>query len=232
MSAKTDDRVIGFDIYHFIDLSDEEGRTWNREFEAQGFLNLRDQLNRALKLMHERRIEDAKAVLDGVADALRAMENPDPSKVQVIGRWFHGIWAYYHYLVGDFEEAGRELDRAHASIRDAIEKHWFLTSLASHCMDLRVQQARIERNRNRWSAMAENLDLSRQMIFGTAPFCVLQSGKPITFDTLAHHFEDLQLGEEELSAISGFFDENGKRKDFDRHARQMYSLPGLVIQYP
>lgn len=232
MGATTDDRIIGFDIYHFIDLADDEGRAWNREFQQRGYLALRDRLNVALKLMHERQVGRAKEVLDEVAAGLEQAGGDDLSMRQVVGRWFHGIWAYYHYLVGDFAEAGRELDRAHVSISSAIERHWFLTSLASHCMDLRIQQARIERNRGNWQEMAENLELSRQMIFGSSPFCVLRNGKPITLDIIAQHFADLDLGEEEKQATSGFFDEEGKRKDFDRHAKQMYALPGLVIQYP
>lgn len=232
MKVIRDDRIIGFDLFHFIELSDEAGRAWNREFEKQGYEALRLQLMRALKLMHERQVAAAREVLDEVSASFTGKVSEDPSLRLVLARWYHGIWAYCHYLDGDLERAEEELARARQAIADALEGHWFLTSLAWHCMDLRVQQARVERVRGAWQEVGRNLEMTRQMIFGEIPFCTLPGGRKIDLEALARHFSELALGDKEKVGISPFFDDDEKRYFIDRNCRQMYSLPGLVVAFP
>lgn len=222
---------LGFDLFHFVNLSGEEGRQWVDQYETSGCADLKQQIQGCLYLLHAGEAEKAREILERVGRELDS-KDVEPSIIHVIGRWYHGIWAYYYYVVGDLDTAETELYEGLEAIRAGIDDYDFLTSLASHCMDLEIQAARVERRRRRWRRMREHLECSRAMVFGEKPFCVLSDGTPILLSTLSDHFEALPLGEEEKEAVSAFFDDAAKGDTFDKHLRQMYSLPGLVVNYP
>lgn len=222
---------LGFDIFHFVNLSGETGRRWVESYESSGCADLKQRIQSCLFLLHAGKTEKARGILEEVGRELDT-KDVEPSIIQVIGRWYHGIWAYYYYVIDDLDTAEAQLNEGHAAIRAGIDQYEFLTSLASHCMDFEIQAARIERRRRRWGHMREHLERSRSMVFGEKPFCVLTDGTPISLSTLSRHFDSLPLGEPEKEAVASFFDDAAKGETLDRHLRQMYSLPGLVVSYP
>lgn len=220
----------GYDFDYFAGRSGETGRAWVESFRQSGHQGLIERAQRALALLHSGEIEPARRILESVAGDLAAAGG-SPSAALVVGRWYHGVLAYYHYVLGDLERATGELDRGFESVRASIEAHPFLMSLAPHCMDLRMQEARVARRRKQWRRMHDYLTLVRKMVFGEEPFCVLSNGTPIDLPALKRYFDSLPLDEDASSRVAEFFDERKKSIRFDRFSLKLYSLPNLVNPY-
>ena len=228
-------RTSGYDWLHFAARSGEEGRAWAELYRQHRPLVRRS--DEALDLLRRRRIDQGRASLDRMAEgmaALAASPQAVPDSVRcVLDRWYQGTLGYYHYCRDEHDAAQRAMDLAHAAVSRAISRRRFLLPLANHCHEFRLHQARIERNRRGWKEMLARIEEARGMIEDREPLCELPGGEKVFMSTLRRFFEGLgELTAAERQALDLFFDDDLRRRLFDRFVRRLRVLPGFAITFP
>lgn len=231
MDAVATIRPGPYDWLHFASRSGEAGRVWATEYRRHTPTVELSLL--ALEQLRRRDLAEGHTTLRKLARALANMDGVPTSMRRVLDRWYHGTAAYYFYCIEEFDRAERFMALAHDSVVEAISSADFLIMLAVHCQEFCLHQARIARNRRRWSDMRNHVEHARAMMLDRAPLCELRDGRPIFFSTLDRFFHSLKpLSPEERESIAGLVDERSRILLFDRFVRRLYSLPGFAISYP
>jgi hypothetical protein len=219
------------DWLHFAGRSGEVGQAWAAEYRRH-FPSV-ELSRRALALMHRHQIEEGHATLQEFARALEELQGIPSSMRSLMKRWYHGVAGYYFYCIEDFDQAQQSMCLADQAVVDAISESDFLLPLAVHCQEFCLHQARIARNRRRWTEMNRYLNRSRAMMLDLEPLCQTRQGSPIFFSTLGRFYSKLEpLSNPERESIQGLVEEGQRAWLFDRFVRRLLKLPGVAIEYP
>lgn len=215
---------------YFVARRDEEGERWAERYSRPEHTEMMSDNMAALNLMRRNQLEAGYRKLDEVRSRLMDLEQETPDVFHVLGRWYYGALAYYHYCRDDFIRAEEALDLAHEEVRQAIEFRRFLMPFAQHCYDFSVQRIRIVRNQRRWSEMWRLIEIARQAGSGERPYCVLSDGTDINLSTVQEFYSALKpFDQKEQDALRIVFDANLRVRALRRSLAEVFALPGFVI---
>lgn len=218
---------------HFVAASGEAGRWWAGAYRGAEAAAVRALAREALQLLLRRDVDAGRERLDRLAARLDTTEWAAPSVRDVLERWYYGARAYLGYCVADFDLAERDLAAAERALVRAIDRDRFLLPVAQECPDFPHQRIRIARNRRRWEEMRRQIGIERDMMADRLPLCVLGDGQRVHYATIAELYRSLPgLDEDERAFARAFLDPELRLAAFERNARSLYALSGLVIPYP
>jgi len=221
--------VANFDFLRFCG---DEGNRWLQQFQAGRGIELTAALSMAVKLLQRHEISPAQRLLSSVDEALLSADEP-PSIVDVVRRWYFTSKAYLDYLCEDLPSARRSLQQARRHVETLISRHTFMTPIAVHCTDVRVQTARVARRENCWDEVVRVIEEIKETYAGTLPFCVLESGKAIGMVDVRDFYRSLPLSGKYERAAQFALDEGYPHHEWiDRLEDSIYALPDFVIPYP
>lgn len=220
-------------LFHLINLTGEPGRIWVEGFRSTELMKLTKSGERAVTLLRRRRIEEAAELFVDIDRRLLAgYESPCAGR-QVFERFYYGARAYYFYLLEDYSAADEDLQRAEEAVAAAVAMFRPLLPLAQHTAELRLQRARVARNRNRWDQMTAHVGAVRAMAEDRLPLCTLPTGEPVFFSTLAAYFDAIPtLTAADRELLGSILDAGRRRENAETDIRWLYTLPGTVILYP
>jgi hypothetical protein len=219
--------------YDFVSASCEEGRSWVAEYQAPEHAAIPVLTQKALALLRTNQVAEGRDVLSQMEDHLAKTTAAPATILCVLERWLHGVAAYYHYVVEDYDEADASLNRAHAAITAAISGAVFLLPLANHCPEFVLHRARISRSRRRWDDMREDVATARRMTENQIPLCVLSDDSPVDYRRLERFYLSIPaLSEEQQVSLTALLDDELRLRRFERFVAGIYALPGFVIPYP
>jgi hypothetical protein len=217
---------------YFVARRDKEGERWAEQYSLPAHVEIMRGTAAALNLMRKNQMEAGRRKLAEIQGSLRDIECDFPDVVHVLGRWFYGALAYYHYCRESFSEAEEALDLAHEEVRQAIDRRRFLVPFAQHCYDFSIQRIRIVRNQKRWTEMRRMIELARQAGVGECPYCTLSDGTKVDLFAVQEFYSTLKpFSPEEEAAVQLVFDEQLRERSFRRSLAEVYALPGFVIPY-
>lgn len=211
----------------------EEARRWLALFSREENSQLAGKAFTAMVLFRRHDLRGALDLLDSLETAVLARNGEMRSVNRLLRRWHLSAMAYYHYLQDDTEAALKALDDAHEEIRALVSELPFLMPVVTHCIDFRIQRARIARRENRWRDVKAHLDVVRAIYADRVPFCVAHSGRPIKLSDLGEFYRSLPLTEKQKSDASFALDPDYPHFQWiDRLEQDIFALPDLVIPYP
>lgn len=225
-----------YDWTHFVAASGHAGSRWVEDYRRPENWKLVRLTDQALLKLRGRNIEQGGELLEQAGRQLariRRVRRAAAGVIPVLERWYYGVLAFQYYRQDRFDHAAQTMDRALEAVIAAVDAERFLVPLAHTCQEFHLHQARIARNRRRWADMHRRIETVRGMIENRLPLCVLGDGQPIFYTTLSEFYDSLgPLTEEEWSSVDGVVDIDLRRTFFHRFVRELYLLPGFVIQYP
>lgn len=213
-----------------VRLSGAEGSRWVDDFGRCAAVT--KPLERAVTCLRLRgALAEADAALATAREGIAALEGADGALCAVLQRQYCGALGYYHYWRGEFDEADHVMQQGYGVMVDAIRQRRFLLAMADEAVDLRLHRARIARNRHRWAEMRMHLDAAWAMREGELPYYVLPDGTSIGIVHVTEFLDSLPVPEAMRPLVPRLQDAEHRRRDTDRHIREIVRLPGLVIQY-
>lgn len=220
-------------IAYFIARLGGEGERWAAEYTRSEHVDLMVGTNRALAALRARQIETGRRELQAVERLFYETEGVTAPEVHhLLGRWYFGALAYLYYCIEDLPRAEEALDRAEEEVRRAIEIRRFLLPYATECCEFWVQRIRVARNHRRWSAMWKNVEVTRQIVSGERPCCVLDDGTEIGFAAVREFYSRFAgLTEEERRPLRWVLEEESWHRRFRSILAEIYTLSGFVIPY-
>ena len=117
-------------------------------------------------------------------------------------------------------------------MRQAIEGRPFLLPYAMRCYELWSHRLRIARAQRLWSELSRRVEITRRMVEGEAPLCVLGDGTAVDIAAVKAfyaRFEDLT--ERESLPLRRVVDGETRRRHFLSILSEVYAVPGFVIPY-
>ena len=99
----------------------------------------------------------------------------------LLGRFFWGTEAYYHYCLGNLAQAECILDRAGEHLRHAIDTERGLIPCAPLNSDIPLQRARIAHRQGNWARTIEELSLLADLESGRLPLQKCSDGLSVTY---------------------------------------------------
>jgi hypothetical protein len=216
-----------------LNLCGNEARRWLKEFQRAENFQWATCVFQAMVLFRRHENGGAVELLKSVDAALAVCRAEFPSIVLLLRRWHHSAMAYFYYLEGDLEAAKAALLAAHETVSKLLSLHSFLIPIATHCIDFRIQLARIARRENRWAEVKRHINTVRLIYSDRHPFCVLESGKPIRISDLREFYLSLPLSDEQKENVRFALEEDYPHHDWiDRLEENIFALPDFVIPYP
>jgi hypothetical protein len=220
-----------YDWLYFAARAGQTGREWAAEYRRHTAIVESSIV--ALELLRQGDLAGGKAALEQFAASVGMLPGIPVSMQAVMGRWYHGVAAYYFYRIGEFGKADEAMCLAHDAVAQAISESEFLLMLSVHCQEFCLHQARIARNRGQWAEMDSHIAQARAMMKDEQPLCAVADGSPVFFSTLENFFRSLEpLSPEEQQAIRGLTDKQERQRLFDRFVRRLVRLPEFAISYP
>lgn len=217
---------------YFVSLCGEEGFRWAEEYGRGEHVQLTEKIMQSLGLLRRRKVEEGFELLRSAEASLAKIEEVSPVYFHVLGRWYFGALAYYHYVREDFPNARQALDDAYSAVQRAIELRRFLIPFALHCYDFWIQRIRIERNQRCWDAMRSSIEMARRLAAGQESFCVLGDGTPIDISAVQAFYHSLApFTEEEREPLRTVLDDARRLRSFRLDIAEIYAMPGFVIPY-
>jgi hypothetical protein len=215
-----------------LNLCGDEARRWLVAFRGEQNFLLANRVFKAMVLFRRHEAENALGLLDTVAAELHQKADEIPSIIHILRRWHFSAMAYYHYLNDDLPAARKALQDARDEVCNALTLHPFLIPIATHCIDFRIQLARIARRENRWVEVKRHIDRVRDIYADRRPFCVLHSGQPVRLSDLRAFYLSLPLDEKQKEDAGFALDESYDHSEWiDRLEENIFALPDFVIPY-
>jgi hypothetical protein len=232
--SQTDDNSFNFIAkLEVLSLHSDEARRWLAEFQREETFRWATNAFQAMVLFRRHEVDRALQLLSSVDEGLRTSTFESSSIRHLLRRWHLSAMAYYHYLNDDLENAKRALLAARDEVRRVLSLHPFLIPIATHCIDFRIQLARIARRENRWTEVRRHIQTLRRIYADQHPFCVLESGRPIRLSDLREFYLSLPLSEKQREDVRFALDTSYPHQDWiDRLEENIYALPDFVIPYP
>lgn len=215
---------------HFVGRSGEEGRRWATAFRRPEHVEILRAAAGSLARLHQHDVPGGRDLLLRTEEGLRGLDGISASVRFALEAVHHPLRAYYHYAIGELDEAGEHLDRADEAIAAAVGQERVLLPLAHHGSEFRLHRARIARNRRRWEEVHRYIAETREMMEERRPLCVLEDGTPVTLGTLeTFHAAIPGLTDSERAFLSGLFNRELRLRLFERFVARIYTQPGFVI---
>ena len=213
-----------------VRLSGAEGSRWMDDFDR--YAPVTEPIERAVTCLRKHgAFAEAQAALATARRAMAVLNDADGAVRSVLERRYYGALGYYHYCRGDFDEADRVMEQGYGVMVDAIGRRRFLLAMADEAVDLRLHRARIARNRHRWAEMRTHIDTAWAMREGELPYYVLPDGTSICIGHVTEFLDSLPVPEAKRPLVPHLQDAQRRRRDTDRHIREIVRLPGMVIQH-
>jgi hypothetical protein len=220
-----------FSLFHFVSRSCSQGLEWVRDCPWTDYGELAQRIDQSMVSLRGRQLSAGFTLLEQVDGRLALLRGISAVLCRMLERSYHGTVAYYHYCVDNFDAAEDALLRAQDAVVASIDLQPLLVPFAAHCTDLRLQRARIARNRERWYEMRQHVETARAMMEDQTPFCVLMDGTPIKLSTIKRFYQNISLSDEERGALSYILDDEVRLERFEYSAERIYALPGIAIPY-
>jgi hypothetical protein len=234
--SQTDDNAFNFIAkLEVLTLYSDEARRWLEAFQHEENFGWAIKVFQAMVLFRRHEVDRGLQLLNSVDEGLRSRSQAVEftSIIHLLRRWHLAALAYYHYLNDDLEQAKDALRSARDEVRKGLSLHTFLIPIATHCIDFRIQLARIARRENRWPEVKRHIEILRRIYSDQHPFCVLDSGKPIRLSDLREFYLSLPLSEKQLEDARFALDTSYPHQEWiDRLEENIFALPDLVIPYP
>jgi hypothetical protein len=218
----------GYPWRELVQVSGAAGAAWLERYRASE-ARVGRSIQAALPLLRKGRLDEGLEHLRLVEAHRGEVRAEQPGVYHVLGRFYHGELAYYHYVTGDLPRAEREMDAAAASVRRAIETHRFLLPIAPLVVDIPLQKARIARRRRDWAGMEAQLDAMYRMETGAVPLLVLADGTGVDYAALGRHFAGMDLGDHQRRPANRMLDVGCRLLELRRLTLRLYALPDLVV---
>jgi hypothetical protein len=204
---------------------DDGARQWLSEFRSDASWRTAEEIFSALRSLQMHEIQKGLQVLIQVDHRLSQAHDLPASVVLLLRRWYFSALAYYHYLTNELQLAKEDLCLAQEAVRTAIQLHDFLIIFATHCIDFRLQRARIARRENDWGEVRRQIQAIRDIYSNKLDLCTLEDGRAIHFSDFCSFLSTLSLNVYESAEDASF-------EWLDRLEEQIYMLPDFVIPYP
>jgi hypothetical protein len=169
-----------------------------------------------------------------VAALLALDDEVDPGVRGIIARHVLSAAALYAYVRGEYEEADRLMTRSERAMLAALlhDRH-LLVLFAFDCWDIRLQRARIARERRAWTRMRAHLARAAAMRTGAVPLCTLADGTRLWLADVRRFCRSVSCSEpEEREMLRIVADELESRLRAEAGARHVLRFPGFVTPYP
>jgi hypothetical protein len=215
----------------FIKLASPEGSAWVACYRRNFAPSYEEAYRTAMKLVRCGSGSQACDLLRRLELELPDAKSGSMAAVAVLR--FFAVYAYCAYAVGQFDIAEEYLDRAANSVASAIEEHPLLLPLATRCSEFRIHRIRVSRNRQRWSEVAERIEIVRLILRDELPLCQLGNGQVLFFATLLAAFEgNSRLTAEGKRLVDDVLGARGRLAQFERIVPSLVWPSGFVIPYP
>ena len=217
----------GYPWRELVGLAGDAGREWLLAYKESDD-RVGRALQNALSFLRNGRSAESYELLAQVEKHRQQVRLEHPGVFHVLGRFYHGVVAYYEYQTGNLTAADREMEYAAAAVRQSLEAHRFLLPFAPLITDIPLQKARIARRERDWRAMERHIDTMYEMETGSRPLCVLANGTVVDYSLLDGYFRSLDLGEDQRSAVEKLMRLQTRLGEFLRLTLRLYALPDLV----
>lgn len=216
-------------LLYFVANQGDEGQRWVETFRP--FQPLGTDTRQALVLFWRRQMEEGRALLERVSADIESTSGIEPSIRAVLERWYYGVLAYYFYCVHDLDQADEAIVRANQAVITAVGCQRVLLPMAVECYELCFHRARIARSRHRWQEVREYVAEVRGMMDGRLPFCVLGDGSTVLLSDVKECYAAFAGMAEEQATVSMFLNDRARLREVEQTVRDVYRIPGHVIQY-
>lgn len=219
-------------LFYYVALTGRAGTDWVSAYRSHQAMDLTRLSEASVQLMRRGRLDEAESKLRRVAEHRQAVADGSPVHGAVLDRFYLGAQAYLVYSRGDLETADVLITRSSSAIERSIQLCPFLFPFAHQCVELRLQRARIARNRQRWNEMSDHADACQGMAEGTAPLCFLADGSRLDYDEMARLYRNDCGVDPEDPALQGMLDPDHRRRVLYETLRFIYAFNETVIRYP
>ncbi|HWM90076.1 MAG TPA: hypothetical protein VN493_04860 [Thermoanaerobaculia bacterium] len=218
-------------ICDYIARRGERAAHWVERYHQSGAADMETRSSHALQSLRTRRIAEGRCYLGQIEQTLPSLFAVESSIGHIVSRWFYSVAAYLHYLEDDFEGAEMLLGQAERAIRCAVSQEDILLPFAHHCMDFRLQKARIARDRQQWIMMRDHLEAVQGMNENTVPLCTLTDGREVRFPQIIDFYSSIGLSESDRNFLRSLLDTELRLFMTKRAIRLFYTHLGPVIVY-
>jgi hypothetical protein len=209
-----------------------EGLNWVNGYIQAGGVEVTNLIDRAVGFLRCRDIHNGAALLAQAATHIKlAATQATSSGTLALERWYWSALAYSYYCQEDFPASIHSLDNALQSVRLAISESRFLILLAHHCYDFQLQYAKVLRYQYRWKCMKRHIELGRAMLAGQAPLCTLEDGTSVFTPDIYNYYRRDSHNREWHSSSKGAH-LLGRKRAYEKLAKETLIIPGFVIPYP
>ena len=219
--------------YSWVEMiasSGEAGQLWQRSYEEYGH-PVRNAISEALVALRSRRLEDGRRCLEQAEAKRQALLQDHPTVYHVVGRFFFGSLAFYHFHRAEFDQVDRALDFAAEAIVSAVALASYLLPFAALATDIPLKRTRIARDRRQWQDMQRHGAEFRAMMNDREPLCRLADGRVIGFQTIADHVRSISgLAPQLHPALAFLTDLELRHRVGEGFIERLYRLPGLMIR--
>lgn len=219
-------------LFHFVALTGATGAAWVSAYRGHEVMELTRISEQSVHLMRRGELETAAAELRRVAARRPAIADASSTYATVLDRFYFGALAYLSYCQGDLDSADRTLVQASAAIEHSIQLCRGLFPFAHQRVELRLQRARISRNRLRWDEMSDHVQACEAMVDGTAPLCLMADGSPLDYREMARLYRDECQVDPRHPVFSGMLDLAHRQRTLCGTLRFIYAHNETVIRYP
>ena len=233
MSRSKEKNALSMTILDVVPLCGPEAARWLNEFLGPD--NEALALDCFAALRHFRKHDHAagRQLLQSVREQLEARNGASPAIGHILNRWYFGARAYSRYLLDDLDGAEADMMTAQEEIGRALSCRPFLMPLINHCVDFRIQRARIARQRHQWRDVRKHIGALREMFGDRRPFIVLADGQAIHMRDFRAYYERLPLTPEKRDDLKSVLDESYPHdRELDRLEESIFAIPDFVIPYP
>lgn len=219
--------------YYYIPLCGPEGRAWSEGYERANGWDVAARLDHIIAICRRNRVDEARAMLTGCLDDLRAAErSATPAVVSVMRRWCLSTEAYLCYHLRDFTRTRQLLTQSAEAISDAIAQAPFLVGLAAGCAELTVHHARMARDERDWGEMHRLFAKARSMYGNRQPLCDLENGRSIFRRDIDEFVGSLEpRNDEERDSLAFILNPAVLASGIEMLIRRVEANPNVVVPF-
>jgi hypothetical protein len=219
-------------IAYFVARLGGEGQAWAEEYTRPEHVEIMGTVERAVRYLHARQTEAGRRDLQAAERMLREAASASREVHLLLGRWYYQAMALYFYYLEDFRAADEALDRTEEEVRKAIEGKPFLLPYAMRCYELWCHRIRVARSQRLWPEVRRRAEITRQIVEGDRPCCVLRDGTVIDIAAVKAFYSRFEaLTERERLPLRRVVDDESRRRHFRTVLSEIYTLSGFVIPY-
>lgn len=220
-------------IAYFVARLGGEGQVWAEEYTLPEYVEIMGRVDQAVRFLHAHQIESGRRDLQAAESMLREAAASASREVHLLlGRWYYQAMAFFYYCLEDFSAADELLDRAEQEVRQAIEGKSFLLPYVMRCHELWCHRIRVARSRRCWPELWRRIEITRRMVEGDEPLCVLGDGTAIDIAAVKAFYSRFEgLTERERLPLRRVVNDESRRRHFRKILAEVYTPSGFVIPY-